>query len=461
MKFFASEKLGSKRQTTPEGYLLIEETPVARTGIQIYLPQELGNKIKGDANGEVKITRSPEEVFSPVSIASLNGKPFTNDHPNDLVGPLTWRELSRGVVMNARRGEGELADHLVCDLLITDYAMIELVNSGKVELSCGYNAEYLDTGVGTGEQINIVHNHLALVGEGRCGPTCAISDHSKCNPNNPNPETKMKRTLRDKLMGALGVTDKAGLEKALDEATEGGGLHIHMVGGADEEADPMEAFGKRMDALEGGMKTISDYITAKSAEDKARDEKAAKDAAEKEEKEKAGGAEDAEKAETEKELEDEAPEGEAKEAKEAKDSRYLADAFQNSVAMAEILVPGFSAPSFDKAAAPKGSVKAICDFRKRVLDAAFTTTDGRVILNDLLGGKTLDTSKLSCAQTRSLFFGAAAAKKQMNNTGGGHTGDRAGLVVGAGGKAIRSVGDLQRRANEIYSGKKPEGAAKH
>lgn len=459
MKFFASEKIGSKRQTTPEGYLLIEGTPIARTGIQKYAPEELGNKILPGADGMVDITRSEAEVFSTVSLASFNGKPFTNDHPSDLIDPTTWRNLSLGVVMNPRRGEGEYSDHVVADILVCDRFAIELIEAGKVELSNGYNAEYFETGVGTGEQRNIIGNHVALVSEGRCGPTCAIGDHSKCNSPSPQ-ETFMKKTYRQKLMDMFGTTDKAALDKMLDESPEGGGLHIHLPGGADSEgADPMEAFGKRMDAMEAGMKTLTDYCAAKMAEDKARDEKAARDS---EEEKKKKEAEDAARAagtdaETEKELEDEAPEGEAKEAKEAKDSRYLSDSFQASVALGEILVPGFSPPVFDKAAAPKLSLKTICDFRKKILDAAYASTDGKVIVNDLLGGKALDTSKLTCAQTRALFFGAAAAKKQMNNAGGRSTGD-AHLAGATPGKAIRSVADLQRRANDLY---KPKAPASH
>lgn len=453
MKFFATEKIGSKRQTTPEGYLLIEGTPIARTGTQKYLPEELGNKIEPNADGYVDVLRTPEEVFNPISLASFNGKPFTNDHPNDLIGPLTWRDLALGVVMNPRQGADELADHVVADILICDRYAIELIGAGKVELSNGYNAEYFETGPGTAEQRNILGNHVALVSEGRCGPTCAIGDHSKCNGNKEKDMTT--KTLRDRLMATLGVKDKAGLETALDKALtdEGaGGLHIHLPGGADSEGeDPMESFGKRMDGMEAALKTCTDYITAKAAEDKAMKDKASKDAAEAEEKrKKEAGEASAEDKETASELEEEAPSGTGDKARIATDSAYLVDAFQASIALGEILVPGFSPPTFDKAAAPKLSLKSICDFRKKVLDAANLTTDGKVIIADLLGGKVLDTAKMSCGQTRQMFFGAAAAKKQLNNNGG-RTVDNGQQAKPS--KAIRSLADLSRRAEEIYNTK--------
>lgn len=455
MKFFASEKIGSNRKMTPEGYMLIEGTPIARIGIQKYLPEELRNKIAPNADGYVDILRTPEEVFSPISIASYNGKPFVNEHPDNLIDAGSWRGLALGVIMNPRRGEGEYSDHLVADLMIYDEGAIMLVNSGKVELSCGYSAEYIETGVGTGEQTNIVGNHLALVGEGRCGPSCAIGDHAhvhslSCNCNHKPEIHAMKTTMRQKLMNALGVSDKAALDKMLDE--EGaGGVHIHLPGGVDE--DPMEKFSARMDGFEAGMKGLTDWMNeCRERDKKAADEKAAKDAEEeKARKDAAAAAETAkgEDARDEEELEKEAPEGTGDKARKATDSTYLADSFQQTVALGEILVPGFSPPVFDKAAAPKISLKSICAYRGRILDAANTTTDGKIIINDILGGKPLDVSKMSCDQTRSLFFAAAAAKKQLNNNGGRqHVGDVNGRPPES--KIIRSVADLQKFAHNHY-----------
>lgn len=67
----------------PEGYLLCLNVPVARTGTQEYLPEELG--ITGNEqlainneqlnvsaeSGLIAVYRPEEEVFSPATIASF------------------------------------------------------------------------------------------------------------------------------------------------------------------------------------------------------------------------------------------------------------------------------------------------------------------------------------------------------------------------------------------------------
>src|SRR6185503_11189172 len=131
MKFFVKEKLGLTRSTTPEGFLLIENTPVARTGEMLYGPGETPVEVGPD--GITKIDRSPEEVFRPETIASCSGKPVVNDHPSSDVNPDNWNELAVGVMMHPRRGTGTLDDTLMADLLITNRGAIDDIKSGKLE----------------------------------------------------------------------------------------------------------------------------------------------------------------------------------------------------------------------------------------------------------------------------------------------------------------------------------------
>ena len=77
MLFFAPEKITKNRRLTPEGFLLIEGNVIARTGVQVYTPDELGRKIPPGADGLVRIHRNADEVFDPASIASFNGKPLS------------------------------------------------------------------------------------------------------------------------------------------------------------------------------------------------------------------------------------------------------------------------------------------------------------------------------------------------------------------------------------------------
>src|ERR1700726_2218391 len=147
--------------TTPEGYLVIYDTPIARTGVMLYGPGE--TPIEPGPGGVVKIDRHPEDVFRPETMASFAGKPVVNEHPSENVTPENWNALAVGIVMNVRRGTGVEDDLLVADLQITNADAISAVRTGKREVSCGYDADYIQTGPGEGYQTEIVGNHLALV----------------------------------------------------------------------------------------------------------------------------------------------------------------------------------------------------------------------------------------------------------------------------------------------------------
>jgi hypothetical protein len=182
LEYYTTETLGPNREHTPEGFLVCYDVPVARTGEMIYGPDETPIKVGSD--GRVRITRSEAEVFDPKSLASLQGKPVTDDHPPVDVAPDNWRFYTRGVVQNPRRGEGEHKNFVVVDLVIYDAEMIADIIAGKDQVSCGYNPDYLevlddngDAVPGVGEQANISYNHLAIVSAARCGPRCSIKDH--------------------------------------------------------------------------------------------------------------------------------------------------------------------------------------------------------------------------------------------------------------------------------------------
>ena len=150
LEFFTIEKLGPKQSMTPEGFLLCEEVPIARTGMMIYGPDE--TPIDAGPDGLVKIFREEDEVFRPETVASAQGKPVTDDHPDEDVTPVTWKEKTVGIAMNVRRGVGAMDDLLLADLLITTEEGIELIQDGKREISCGYDADYEETAPGVGCQ---------------------------------------------------------------------------------------------------------------------------------------------------------------------------------------------------------------------------------------------------------------------------------------------------------------------
>ncbi len=173
--FYTTEQLGRSQSLTPEGFLVVRNAPLARTGIQLYSDKEI--PLTGDSDGHVLIQRDPQEVFAPHTIMSLHGKAITMDHPSDNVTPENWKQLAVGHVINPRRGTGMQDSLLIGDLMLTDPDAIQSVRSGDIrELSVGYDAQYSSDGPGRGRQHNIICNHLALVDTGRCGPVCRITD---------------------------------------------------------------------------------------------------------------------------------------------------------------------------------------------------------------------------------------------------------------------------------------------
>lgn len=160
---------------TGEGFLICRNVPIARTGEQEYAGNELGL----DTSGVVKVLRPPEEVFDPAALASFEGKPVTNDHPPNLVTPDDVSLYEMGHAQNIRRGEGEWDGYVLADLHIHDRQLIDAIQSGKREISCGYECEYADNSDGTYTQKRIRGNHIAVVDRGRAGKKAAILDAKK------------------------------------------------------------------------------------------------------------------------------------------------------------------------------------------------------------------------------------------------------------------------------------------
>ena len=196
---------------TGEGFLICRNVPIARTGTQEYLGREIGLEGKA-ADAIVTVYRSSSEVFSEAALASFEGKPATNNHPPDLIGPDDVSMYEKGHVQNVRRGTGEWEDFVIADLHIHDRELIEAVQNGKREISCGYECEYIDNGDGTYSQVNIRGKHVAIVDRGRAGKRAAIldSDTRKKEQAAIRPERKkMKKSgLLFKLFGQA-VRDKS------------------------------------------------------------------------------------------------------------------------------------------------------------------------------------------------------------------------------------------------------------
>lgn len=193
---------------TGEGFLICRNVPVARTGDQEYLGREIG--LSGaDADRVVTVRRPPEEVFSEAALASFEGKPVTNDHPPDLIGPDDVSSYEKGHAQVIRRGSGEWQDYMVADLHIHDRELIDAIQRGKREVSCGYECDYVRGEDGTYSQKNIRGNHIAVVDRGRAGRRAAILDSAHQQAaERPERKAMKKKGLFFKLFGQA-VKDKS------------------------------------------------------------------------------------------------------------------------------------------------------------------------------------------------------------------------------------------------------------
>lgn len=168
MKFLCCEKISEHRYKTPEGYLVCVDSVLARTGKQTYTRGEVFGDSCEDADREIEVDRTPEEVFSEKTLASFENKPLTDEHPDEDVTVSNHNSYSIGFVRDIKRGktsDGE--DVMLGTLVVTDSNAIEEIENGKTDLSCGYECDIEDDG--NPSQRNIRGNHVALCQQGRAG----------------------------------------------------------------------------------------------------------------------------------------------------------------------------------------------------------------------------------------------------------------------------------------------------
>jgi hypothetical protein len=442
-KFFTIERLGPKQSLTPEGFLLCEDVPIGRLGTLQYLPEEVG--IAGGPDGIVHISRDENALFSDAALTSFAGKPVTLDHPPGPVTPENWSLFAIGTVMHPRRGEGQQADLMLADLLITAPDVIAAIRAKEIaEVSSGYDCDYEETSPGMGRQLGIIGNHVALVDRGRCGPRCAIGDKEmvvRAVTTNKLRRKLARSTAMDKLMLAISTKDEEASKMALAEVLSGdaaepddddtpGGVHIHMAGpGTDDGISPdmsevMDAIGEmaaRMDdmqectgdrAMDSRMKdsrmkdAYSKTMDRLKKDRKARDEekeKAEREAADKRMRDAAEG----------KNPEDDDDNGSTKDRLAVKDSSSLAAAYQETVSRAEILSPGIRLHTFDARANFKLTQDAMCAMKRRALGNALDNKDLGPIIRPLTGDAP-DIKAMSCDKLADMFAGASELVRQHN-----------------------------------------------
>ena len=455
LRFYTSEFLTatSKRAYTPEGFLLCQDVPIARIGTLLYGRGEI--PVAPNADGLIRITRDPEDVFHPNAILSFAGKPVTDEHPPQRVTPDNWKMHSIGVVLNPHQGDGRTENDslLYADLLIQDRVAIKDVMDGKREVSAGYDAEYEQVQPGEGKQHNIIGNHVALVERGRCGPICSIGDSAmakhRVSVTRTTPAQRRAKMTRDRIMAAFMTGDEDGLVDELDKVDEmlgstaegdlsevgsigyhksggGGGdtsdefgsgthVHIHAGGGTamDEPKPPVPgapppaagapppaagapppdggAGGVTLEQLAARIDRIEQAI-AILAQGEGQPDETPPD-------ENSPGMDNPD--------EKKPPTGD----RVTGDSAALVISFQEVLARAELLVPGIRRPTFDSMKPRAQTIQGMCDFRRQTLATALDANQEPADAIKAVAGTPKNPPEyiraLSCDAVSAVFNGAS------------------------------------------------------
>jgi hypothetical protein len=300
--FLLSERIAK----TPEGYVICLGCVIARTGFQGYRVSDLDPDSLislgladryADPDEVVQLYRSEDEVFSPATIASFEGKSVTDSHPDEFVDIDSHAELSKGHVQNVRRGDEPLADGnipLLADLIITDPGLADDVIAGrKRELSCGYS--YVLSLEGNRlSQTNITGNHVAVVDRARAGHEARIND-SVDAATTPTRKPTMK-SIKDMLIG-LGLKAMA-TDNADPEQIAAAARAFASDEESEEKEEKKEEAKDEMSEIKDALKSICDRLDAlekpeesEDSEEEKKDDEKSEDEAESEESEE-GEAED-------------------------------------------------------------------------------------------------------------------------------------------------------------------------
>lgn len=170
-------KLSPHRIKNDKGQLIVTGCEFARTGEQKYHSSELTNEGEVDKlNKFIYIKRPVEEVSDPKTVASFEGAPVTEDHPEeDVKVGVNYDQLAKGFATNVKYiADSDTEGHLQADFIFTDADLIKKIENNEInELSAGYNC---DVDEDTWVCRHIRGNHIAVVSQARAGHQARLLD---------------------------------------------------------------------------------------------------------------------------------------------------------------------------------------------------------------------------------------------------------------------------------------------
>lgn len=263
-----------KPERLPDGRLRAD-AHLTRTGVFEYR----------DASGGVRREYRPDaEVFSPTSLSTFADVPVTDDHPAVMVNAQNARQYQVGQLSGAPRRDGQ---HVAATLVVNDAATIAKMDAGKVQISCGYEVDVVETpGVAPDGsrydaiQTNMRGNHVALVDVGRAGPTACvrmdsardmISQGASVNPDELKAALAAATARADALQVKLDAAMAEGDDEGDDDENDKPAFLKKKVAKKDEQIKTLTAQVARIEAdLLKARNDAADQKLRADAADKAR-----------------------------------------------------------------------------------------------------------------------------------------------------------------------------------------------
>ncbi|MDR2093017.1 MAG: DUF2213 domain-containing protein [Azoarcus sp.] len=251
------------------GWIEIKDNPLSKVGVFEYDGSSIGGEAEpGTVYG---VLRAEAELSDPETVASARLLPWTNDHPDTLLGA-----QEDGRIPAEEKGvEGVTGEDtyyrdgvLYGNIKVFSQSLADDISSGKTELSMGYACQWVrEDGTWEGKpyqwrQATIRFNHLSLVDRGRMGPDVAVLDSQPkgaktMSDENENPDTGTKDAPdpNELLQSAIGAA------KQLIEALQG--IQSSLVGGGESPLASEEGAGPE----ESEVAAAEEVIAAASEDD--------------------------------------------------------------------------------------------------------------------------------------------------------------------------------------------------
>lgn len=227
---------------------ILADAHLTRTGVFDY------HQADGSLRRELRL---PEDVFDAASLKSFEGRPITNDHPPGMIDAQNARQFTVGALTGTVTQDG---DHSRGRLSVYDADTVKAMNSGKIQVSCGYTCDTIEKpgehpiyGKYDAIQKNIRGNHVAIVDRGRAGQTAAVRmDGWQVSRGDDFNEGEHPRDEH----GRFGAAESKAAEKSTSKASAA------SANAAKEESRAGKSEGHRMAAAEAHTAAAQAHLTA-------------------------------------------------------------------------------------------------------------------------------------------------------------------------------------------------------